>query len=184
MELAFPADVPRRTFSRAEFDKMVELGFFHGERVELLYGVLVTMTIGPAHADLVMVLSDLLTEALRSRAYVRTQSPLAASDSSEPEPDIAIVPRTRYRSDHPSRALLVIEVADSTLEKDRQIKARLYAEMAIPEYWVVDVEGEAIEVFTQPSKGRYRKSQKHGRGKTLAPSAFPDVRVAVDDLFG
>ena len=176
--------LPARPFTRAEFDKMVELRFFEDEHVELLYGAIVTLTNGPPHADLVSCLSELLATRLDHSVIVRPRCLLAASDASAPEPDIAVVPRARYRQNHPTQAVLVIEVADSTLTKDRTLKARLYAEMTIPEYWVVDVEGESIEVFTQPAKGRYRKAQKHGRGRTISPAAFDDVKVSVDALFG
>ena len=184
MELAVPADVPRRAFTRAEFDKMVELGFFEGERVELLYGQVVTMTIGPPHAHLVAMLNRLLILALRDRATLRPQSPIAASDVSEPEPDLAVVPNGRYVEDHPPRALWILEVSDSTLHKDRTVKARLYAETGVPEYWVVDVEGEAVEVYTQPSKGRYQSMTRLEAGATASSEAFPDIKIAIDALFG
>lgn len=184
MELAVPADLPRHAFTRAEFDKMVELGFFEGKRVELLYGQVVTMTIGPVHAELVNWLVELLHSALGVRASVRTQSPVAASDFSEPEPDIAVVPRGRYFRDHPAEALWILEVADSTLAKDRGMKANLYAEMSVPEYWVIDAEGSAIEVFTRPNEGRYQSVERFTAGSVVSPASFPDIKIAVDELFG
>ena len=183
MEVALSADVTPRRFSRAEFDRLVELGFFEDERVELLYGVLVTMTMGTAHAHLVMLLNDLLTVVLHGRAYVRVQSPVAASDESEPEPDFAIVPRQPYLDDHPATAIWDIEVADSTLEKDRKIKAPLYAQTHVPEYWIVNVQESVIEVYSQPVEGLYQRTTRHGAGETISPSAFPDVRVSIDELF-
>jgi Uma2 family endonuclease len=183
METAIPAELPRRRITRAEFDRMVKAGFFDDEHTELLYGELFTVTINPAHADLTAVLTRLLIMALGGRAQVRPGSPLAASDISEPEPDFAIVPEGSYRGDHPATAYWIIEISDSTLRKDRNVKAPLYAETGIPEYWIIDVEGETIEVYSQPVDGRYQSVVTYGAGKSVSPAAFPDVRISVDSLF-
>jgi Uma2 family endonuclease len=131
---------PRR-IARAEFDRMVALGFFESERVELLHGVIITMTPpnDPPHASPVQLLGELLILGLARRATVRIQLPLIATDDSEPEPDIAVVPRGDYNEAHPERAHLVVEVADSSLRKDRLVKGPLYAASGFEEYWVVNV---------------------------------------------
>ncbi len=184
MELAFPDDVPQRTFTRAEFDHLVETGFFGDERVELLYGRLVPMTIHPPHSHYVKKLTKLLILALGDRADLLVQSPIAASDESEPEPDFSVVVPGEYLEDHPARALWILEVSDSTLKKDRGLKARLYAETFVPEYWVIDEAGKAIEVFSQPVDGKYVSGVRYGAGATLSPAAFPDIKISVDALFG
>lgn len=184
MELAFPEDVPQRTFTRAEFDHLVEAGFFGDERVELLYGRLVPMTVNPPHSHFVKVLTKLLIMALGDRADLLVQSPIAASEASEPEPDFSIVPVGEYLDDHPARALWLIEVSDTTLKKDRGLKARLYAETEVPEYWIIDVVGKAIEVHTRPANGRYQGVVRYVVGQTVTPEAFPDIKVSVDALFG
>jgi Uma2 family endonuclease len=180
---AILADEPRRKITRAEFDRMVAEGYFDDEHTELLYGELFTMTINPPRADLSARLNKLLILALGDRAQVRPGHPLAASDISEPEPDLAIVPEQRYLDDHPSTAFWIIEISDSTLRKDRKIKAPLYAETGVPEYWIIDVQGEAIEVYLQPQNGRYQRVVTYRAGQAVSPAAFPDVKVSVDALF-
>jgi Uma2 family endonuclease len=126
---------------------------FDGERLELLRGSLVTMSPqGEEHCDPVVELNELLVLALRGRARVRCQCPLALSDDSEPEPDFAIVPLTRPPGErgHPRRGHLVIEVAASSLGRDRELKAALYAEHGVPEYWIVDVQGRLVLVNRGP----------------------------------
>jgi len=163
---------------------MAELGFFRGERVELIHGMVVRMApIGPPHTEVVDLLTELLVVALVGRARVRIQQPLVAGDTSEPEPDIAIVPRGDYRDHHPDRALLVIEVAESSLSYDMSTKAELYASSNVAEYWVVDVEAEALTVFRGPAGGAYSSSSRHGRGSSVAPVSFPEVEVSMDSLF-
>src|ERR1043165_617725 len=102
---------------------MAEIGLFDDERVELVRGVIIAMSpIYPPHASPVDRLTEILVRALAGRARVRIQQPLLATDESEPEPDVAVVPLGDYTATHPDRALLVIEVADSSLRKDRLLK--------------------------------------------------------------
>jgi Uma2 family endonuclease len=173
-----------RPITRAEFDRLVALGFFEDENIELLYGVLVRMTPqDPPHSSVVQRLTTLLVPPLVGRAEVRIQLPFAASDDSEPEPDVAIVSAGDYRAHHPSEASLVIEVAYSSHRKDRSVKSRLYAECGVAEYWIVDIAARAVEVYTQPEGGVYHVTVVRGSGETLAPASFLDVRIRVDDLF-
>jgi Uma2 family endonuclease len=162
---------------------MGDLGFFQHERVELVRGIVVRMSpIGPAHASIVQRLTELLLPRLLGQATVRTQQPFVASDESEPEPDIAVVPQGRYGDRHPDTALLVIEVAESSLEYDRQTKGPLYAASGVREYWVVDVVGRAVEVNTIPVDGRYTRARRALAGESLSPTAFPDLSVDVTAL--
>ena len=173
-----------RPITRAEYERLAALGFFEDERVELLYGVIVTMTPpDPMHAWVIERLTMLLVPKLVGRAVVRIQSSYAASDDSMPEPDVAIVPEGDHRKAHPSEALLMIEVSYSSLRKDRNVKARLYAECGVPEYWIIDVEARRIEVFTEAKNGVYTHVITRSTGDEIAPTAFPDVNVRVDDLF-
>src|SRR5882672_8068853 len=121
-----PSDV--RPFRRAEYDRLVELGVFEGERVELLDGLIVRISPhGPRHDGTIDLLVEELSRQLGERARVRVQSAFIAGDQSEPEPDIAVVPRADYRVEHPRRAYLLVEIAESSLERDRGAKALLYA---------------------------------------------------------
>lgn len=162
---------------------MVALSMFEGERVELLHGTVVQIgPHGPLHDETVDALDDRLARQLGGRAKVRVQSSFAASDGSEPEPDIAVVPAQSYRTAHPDRAFLIVEVADSSLRKDRGVKARLYAESAVDEYWVVDLEGRAVHVYRDPQGGRYASESTRGAGETLRLERLPDVTVSIDDI--
>src|SRR6188474_2518366 len=135
-----------RSLKRSEYDRMIELGLFDEERVELLQGVLVKMSpqLAP-HASTVSRLTELLVLRLAGRLGVRIQLPLALSDDSEPEPDVAVVALGNYDAQHPATALLVIEIADSSLQKDRA-KAAVYAAAGIREYWIVNLSARSIEV--------------------------------------
>ena len=164
--------------SRALYDRIVLSGALDAVPVELLYGRLVAMSPeGPAHRDVIDELGDRLTTALFGRARVRIAGPLAASNASEPEPDIAVVALRRYRTEHPRRAFLVIESSSSSLVKDRDVKSLLYAEAKIPEYWLVDLVHKCVLVHRAPRKGRYTKVTTHRRSETLSTVAFPDVSV-------
>lgn len=172
-----------RPIRRDEYDRMVELGLFEGERVELLYGTIVTMSpTGPPHDSAIEELNEKLVVALAGRARVRVQSAFAASDGSRPEPDLAVVPKGPHHQAHPSEALLVIEVAESSLLKDRGVKAQLYAESGVPEYWVVNLRDRVIEVHTDIERGRYATVTSFVAGDSIAVRAFPDVRIAVADV--
>lgn len=173
-----------RPLKRAEFDQLVELGAFEGERVELVRGVLVEMAPqGVPHANVVEVLTELLIGALRGRARVRSQLPFAASDESELEPDLAVLEKSSSRKDHPSSALLLVEVADSSLAFDRKVKANIYAEARVPEYWVIDTSRQQVEVYSRPSGGTYKRVERHGRTAVLSLRAFPDVSIRLAELF-
>ncbi len=163
---------------------MVDEGFFdEEEKIELLDGVIVEMTRqGPRHASTVQRLTHLLVLTLDPRAEVRVQLPFAASDVSEPGPDVAVVPTGGHERAHPEEAMLLIEVSESSLSKDRRVKARIYAEAGTPEYWIVDVTAGAIEVRTEPGAGGYRRVRVAQPGETIRLQAFPDVEIAVSDV--
>src|SRR6478609_9744192 len=172
-----------RPLRRVEYDQLVALGAFQNERIELLEGALVAMSpIGAPHSGAVQRLMRLLVLALEGRAAVRCQSPFAALEFSEPEPDFAVVPAGDYDLDHPSEAYLIIEVAESSLAKDRGKKLRLYASCAIPEYWVVNLPERCIEVYTEPSPGAYARVERFERGQSIGLVAFPDLAFAVSDV--
>jgi Uma2 family endonuclease len=174
-----------RPLHRREYERMVELGLFDDERIELLRGALVEMSPqGAPHSDVTERLAATLYEALRGRARVRSHSPLALSDDSEPEPDIAVVPPGDYSRELPRAALLVVEVADSSLRKDRRIKAELYAEAGVPEYWLVNLVDGVIELHSDPREGRYQNVTSHGRAARLTPGLLAGVVVDVGALLG
>lgn len=164
---------------------MAELGLFGDEKIELLRGFLVEMSPqGTRHAAAVQSLNHLVLPLVASgRAAVRVTLPFAATDDSEPEPDLALVPPGDYRDHHPSSAFLVVEVSDSSLSADRD-KAAIYAASTIPEYWIVDAASGVIEVHGQPRAGAYTRSTSYRRGDVISPSAFSDLAVAVSAVVG
>jgi Uma2 family endonuclease len=174
-----------RPLRRGEYDRLVELGYFDGERIELLYGALVAKEPQYApHASTIRRLDRLFQGLVGDRAEVCAQTPLAVSAESEPEPDIAIAPPGDYRKRHPRTALLVIEVSYSALYKDRAVKAPLYAAADIPEYWIVNLPESVVEVHRRPWGNRYRTVTRHSRGETLRPVWLRGVSVRVDDILG
>jgi Uma2 family endonuclease len=141
-------------FSVAAYFGLLETGVLtERDRVELLEGVIVAMTpMNPPHAGFVTKLSRALLAAVGVRASVRTQCPLIAGPLSAPEPDVAVVAGCDddYLHAHPESALLVVEVADSSLPQDRLSKSRIYARTAIPEYWIVNLRDAVLEVMRDP----------------------------------
>jgi Uma2 family endonuclease len=173
-----------RGLQRAEYERLAQEGFFQNEKVELIEGIIVEMSpIGPAQANPLDLLVEKLVPLVAGRARVRVQQPLALSDSSEPEPDLAIVPLGDYSKQHPTRALLIIEVAESSLNYDRETKAPLYAAAGVPEYWIVDVAARVIEVRDQPHESVYSRVQRKSLESELSVAALPDVTVKIRSLF-
>ncbi|WP_394847541.1 Uma2 family endonuclease [Pendulispora brunnea] len=172
-----------RPLLRVEYDRLVAAGAFEGERLELLRGRLVLMSPqhGP-HASTVSRLNHCLLAPLEGRAEVRIQLPLSLSDDSEPEPDVAVVPLGDYDNEHPQTALWVIEVADSSLKKDRELKPGIYAQADVPDYWVVNLLDRIIEVHREPAAGVYQTIARYREGDTIAPLAFSDLAIEVSRI--
>jgi Uma2 family endonuclease len=184
LDTASLAPQTTRTLRREEYDRLVASGAFEDERIELIEGVLVTMSPNePEHANPVQVLTQILVLALVGRAVVRIQLPVVAARESEPEPDVLVAPLGDYRHAHPSEAHCVIEVANSSVSKDRNIKAPLYAASGFREYWLVNVPEQVVEIFRAPGPEQYGQRTRHGVGETIALEAFPDVRVEIARLF-
>ncbi len=167
---------------RVEFDVLVERGVFgEDDRLQLLDGELViARPQGVAHARIVEALNERLMPALIGRARVRVQLPLAAGEHSEPEPDIAVVPADAPRDRHPETALLVIEVADTSLTLDLGRKAGIYAAVGVPVYWVIDTSTGVVHVHTDPSGSVYGSVRQCGRADELDAVG---VRIRLGELF-
>jgi Uma2 family endonuclease len=169
--------VPRHRLTVADYHRLGEAGILGAdERVELLEGQLVDMSpIGPRHALAVDALNELLVLAVAGRAHVRVQNPISLDGGSEPQPDLAVVrrPWSGYPRAHPGPAdiLLLIEVADSSLELDLGAKRAIYARAGIAEFWIVDLTTDTVLVHRDPDGDGYRSV-------TLAkPPAVLDVRA-------
>jgi Uma2 family endonuclease len=185
--------VQTRRWTREEYERLAETGIFHPEeRVELIDGELVLMTPQKSvHATAVRLVEDALRIAFGSGYDVRAQLPLALDPDSEPEPDVAVVagaPRD-YRDAHPATALLVVEVADTTLTFDRERKGSLYARAGIAEYWIVNLADRLLEVYRDPAPApsaqygwSYRVTQRLSPSDSVNPLATSQARIAVSDL--
>lgn len=173
----------RARWSRAKFDRLVELGAFEGELVELVRGELVAMSPqGVPHGNVIEVLNEVLMPQLAGRARVRVQLPFVIDDETELIPDLAVVDRSVSRRAHPSTAHLVVEVAESSLRYDRIVKAPLYAARSVTEYWLIDTTRGCVEVFSGPRSSGYARHARVSKG-TLQVPGFSNVRLVVPDLF-
>lgn len=176
-----------RRFTVDEFLRMGEAGVFReDDRLELIEGAILEVTpTGSAHAACVNRLNHALSR-LAGRAIVAVQNPVRLSEDSLPQPDLALL---RWRDDFyamrhpgPEDVLLLVEVADTTLAYDRDVKVPLYARASIPEVWLVDLGGSAVWVYRQPGPGGYASVRRLARGERLAAAAFPDFAVGVDEV--
>jgi Uma2 family endonuclease len=182
---------PRR-WRRLEYERLVELGVFVGERLELLDGVLaVQEPQGSPHAAVVAHIGQVLASAFGAGWHARLHAPLALDDDSEPEPDVAIVAGKAldYLDGHPSSAGLVVEVADSSLRLDRRVKSGLYARAGLNDFWIVNLVDGALEVHRAPQPAAdaadgwiYRSVDVLRPPATVAPLAAPDARIPVAAL--
>lgn len=172
-----------RPLRRAEYERLAELGFFEDEKVELLDGVIVKMSpIGEDHNVYEALLNELMVKALPTHLIVRPQCSFPLSDISEPQPDLAIVERKRLGELLPSPALLIVELADSSLKKDLGLKAKLYAAAGVADYWVVDLRAMAIDVHRSPAGTRFTTVQRFDRTQRVQALLVPEIVVCLDDL--
>lgn len=173
-------------WTREEYEQAVERGAFEGWRVELVDGVLCDMSPqSGGHATAVRRIQKALDAVLPNGLDLRFQMPLALSPDSEPEPDVAVVSGETgtYSRVHPTTALLVVEVADSSLSFDRNHKQRLYARAGIPEYWIVNLASRRLEVYREPAPDGYLSVTALGMADSVSPLALPGVNFAVENLF-
>ncbi len=177
----------RRLFTVEELYVMDAAGMFdNDERIELLDGEIIVMPpIGEPHADGTDRLDESFKEQLLRRARVRVQGPVRISDNSLLQPDIAVL---RLRDDYhrrapaPEDALLLVEVADTSLEFDREVKLPRYAAAGIPEVWIVNLRSRQVEGYSDPVDGTYRSRRMVTAEGSIGPLAFPDVALAVADF--
>ena len=178
-----------RRWSRFEYEKLVDTGFFDREHVELVGGQLVVSEPqGTYHVTAVGRVADALRAALPPGWIVREEKPISLDDDSVPEPDIAVVPGTRddYLNAHPTVPPLLVEVSDTSLSFDRTVKGSLYARGGVQDYWLVNVTDRALEVYREPHPDpsavwgwSYRSVRTLGPAESAVPLALPDVSIRV-----
>ncbi|NEU82884.1 Uma2 family endonuclease [Nostoc sp. UIC 10630] len=166
-----------------EYHQMIAAGILDDRRIELLKGEIVEMPPkGEPHAYFSSEAEEYLIQLLDNRATVRPSKPITLPNNSEPEPDIAVVQRLRreYLEYHPypENIFWLIKYSDSSLDKDLQIKTKVYAEVEIPEYWVVNLRKRQLIIFRYPQDGDYA-SKTTLTGGTIYPQAFPDLAISV-----
>ncbi|HEX8458726.1 MAG TPA: Uma2 family endonuclease [Pyrinomonadaceae bacterium] len=177
-------------FTASEFERMGEAGVFKMDaRLELIEGEIIEMSpIGSRHAACVKFLSHFLYRTVGDITIVSVQDPIRLNDFSQPQPDIALL-RLRddfYRGAHPTSAdvLLVIEVADTTLAYDRQVKVPLYAKAGIGEAWIVNLSDEQIETYAGLAGGAYQTNVNFRRGEEGRAHTLTNLSVNVADVLG
>ncbi len=169
-----------------EYHRMVDAGILANKRVELIAGEIVDMSPeGPLHSYRGESFADFFRDRLSGRALVREARPITLADS-EPEPDVALVRGSRedYKHRHPGPKdiFLVIEISNSTLDKDLNEKRQAYAQAGLAEYWVLDLKHNLLILFRNPVEGDYQERQEMSSGK-INPLAFPDVDVSISRCF-
>jgi Uma2 family endonuclease len=180
--------IQRRLFTINDCLKMVEVGILRPEeRVELIHGEIVRMSpIGTRHSAVVDRANRAFVRLAGDSAIVRVQSTTVLDEFCAPEPDLALLrPRDDfYIHKHPAGRdiLLIVEVADSSLDYDTSVKAELYAILGVPEYWVVDLQNNRVLAYSDALRDRYRTVREFHQGESIAPQLLPDCRLTMDVL--
>ena len=186
-----PAGPTLKTWSRDEYYRLAECGWFQSERTELIGGrIYVVSPQSFLHASMVDCIAKLLHDRMGDSFWVRSQLPLFCTTESEPEPDVSVVRGTRSSyDDHPRTAVLLVEVSNSSLAIDRTEKTGLYASAGIEDYWIVNLVDGVLEVHRdptcddqQPFGHTYRSVQTLQPADTIAPLAAPESNISVGDL--
>jgi Uma2 family endonuclease len=184
-----PSAEGRARFSRQAYQRLAEIGVLTGDaRVELIDGeIYMMLPIGPPQGSLISLLNEFFGKHLPDAYQCRIQLPIAVSNHSEPQPDIAIVRRkeNHYRDEHPipSDVALLIEVSSSSLKFDLGRKLELYAGSRIGEYWVIDVDRQVAMIHRNPTGNRYEIVETFAAGSTIAPIAVPECHLDLTWLF-
>ena len=185
--------IKTRRWSRVEYDRLIEKGvFLPDDRIELLAGELVVCEPqGTPHAVGVRLVEDALRRAFGPGWEVRGQLPVALDEESEPEPDVTVTPGAPrdYLEAHPSRPVLIVEVAESSVALDRTHKGSLYARAGLADYWILNLVDRVLEVYRQPARSSsarfgwaYSEVQSLGATDIVSPLAAPEAHIPVATL--
>lgn len=183
-------EIKTRRFNVEEYHRMAEAGILgEDDRVELVGGELVEMApIGGPHLSCVVALTHLLVDQSRGRWFVSVQNPVRLSGRDEPEPDLSLLkakPSSRTQGPPgPEDVLLMMEVSETTLSYDRNVKLGLYARAGIPEVWIVDLKSRKVEVYFVASPDGYRESRSFGPDEQAVSETVDGLSVPVEGIFG
>jgi Uma2 family endonuclease len=182
-----PIALIKKRFTADEYQRMGQVGILSDRRVELIAGEVLAMTpIGSRHNACVSSATHALVRAVGNDAIVLPQGSVRLDLYHEPQPDLALLrPRADFyaaRLAGPQDILLIIEIADSSVEYDRELKASLYAEYQIPEYWLADLTANVVSRYSEPEGRAFRKVESYRRGESIAPALLPSCVIAVDAL--
>ena len=178
----------KRRFTISEYHQMAEVGILTpSDRVELINGEIISMSpIGKRHAACVNRLNQLFYQKLGDRILISVQNPILLNNLPEPQPDITLLqPRSDfYASGHPQPVdiFLIVEVADSSINYDQEVKIPLYSASGITEVWLVDLNQNILQVYQQPTATGYQMIQSFQPEDSLSPLAFPEINVRVDEI--
>lgn len=181
-------EITKRRFDVDDYHRMAQAGILsEDDRVELIDGEIVAMTpIGPRHNASVDRANRALVTTVGNEAIVRVQGSVRLDRFHEPQPDFVLLrPRADFyasRLPGPSDILLIIEIAESSLDYDREVKSRVYAQAGVREYWLVDLGDRLVSCYTQPRGGTYQEIRQHGSGQAVAPEALPQCALPIDAL--
>lgn len=183
-------EATKKRFTVDEYYRMAEIGILRDDaRTELINGEIIEMSpMGPRHASSVSRITEFMVPLLKGKAQLRPQLPLRLNDYNEPQPDLCFVRPRRdyYGSKHPGSGdtLLAVEVSDTSLRYDRDVKSGVYAAARVSEFWIVDIPGDRLLIFRDPSRGVYKTSLVVNRAESAAALAFPEIEIPVADLLG
>jgi Uma2 family endonuclease len=183
-----PVQLTRLAFTIEQFQRMDQLGIFASDqRLELINGEIVEMSpIGTRHAGKINRLVHLFRQI--NNAYLSVQNPIRLSGSSLPQPDVVLLrPRDDFYDNtypEPADVLLLIEVADTSLAYDRDVKVPLYAQAAIPEVWIVDLNKRELAVYRYPVNGKYTEVRYPQPADTVAPVLLPEATYFAEQIVG
>jgi Uma2 family endonuclease len=189
--MIMPAEtINRKLFTVDEYHRMSDIGIFpEDKRFELIRGEIYEMPQAkPPHSGRVNRLNHLFMKRLGDTVVISVQNPSSIDDYSEPVPDVSLLkPRADFYSEQhpvPEDVLLLIEISYSTVRFDTKIKGPLYAEAGIPEYWIVNIPQNVLEIRSDPVNGRYTRHEILKHGQTVSPRLLPGVSFQVDEILG
>jgi len=180
----------KKRFNVDEYYKMAGIGILRdGDRTELIDGEVIEMSpMGVRHSSAVKRANAFLSRQLQGRAVLSVQLPVRLNAFNEPQPDLALLrPRKDFyelRHPGPADVLLILEISDTSLQYEYDMKLRTYAASRIPEFWVLDPVGAALLVFREPSRGGYKTSLRYQDGDIVSMLAFPEIEIALSALLG